>query len=140
MIRAHSKSPALHRSFHLFSRILHFASYLASNNYTFTFLVHTSAQLLAHWIGLSVHGVILKYGFEHDSYVQCGSIYMYAGLSGLVACYWMFSSIREPDLVFQTAMVSACANMGDLVFTRKLFDKTPYKDPIAWNVMISGYV
>ena len=88
---------------------------------------------------MSVHGVILKYGFEHDSYVQCGSIYMYAGLSGLVACYWMFSSICEPDLVCQTTMVSACANMGDLVFTRKLFDKTPYKDPIAWNVMISGY-
>ncbi|KAL6322612.1 hypothetical protein AAG906_014282 [Vitis piasezkii] len=100
------------------------------------FLVRTSAQLLAHRIGSSVHGAVLKYGFEHDSYVQCGSIYMYAGLSGLAACYWMFSSNCEPDLVCQTTMVSACAKMGDLAFARKLFDKTPYKDPIAWNISI----
>ncbi|RVW57753.1 ABC transporter C family member 3 [Vitis vinifera] len=114
-------------------RILHSAGYLASDNYTFTFLVRTSAQLLAHRTGSSVHGVVLKYGFEHDSHVQSGSIYMHAGLGGLAACYWMFSSIREPDLVCQTAMVSACVKMGDFTFARKLFDKMPYKDPIAWN-------
>ena len=102
-------------------------------------MVRTFAQLLAHGTGSFVHGVVLKYGFEHDSHVQSGSIYMYVGLGGLAACYWMFSSIREPDLVFQTAMVSACVKMGDFTFARKLFDKMPYKDPIAWNVMISGY-
>ena len=40
----------------------------------------------------------------------------------------------------QIAMVSACVKMGDFTFARKLFDKMPYKDPIAWNVMILGYV
>ena len=103
-------------------------------------MVRTSAQLLAHRTGSSIHGAVLKYGFEHDSHVQSGSIYMYVGLGGLAACYWMFSSIREPDLVCQTAMVSACVKMGDFTFARKLFDKMPYKDPIAWNVMILGYV
>ena len=82
----------------------------------------------------------MKYGFEHYSHVQSGSIYMYAGLGSLAACYWTFSSIREPDLVCQTAMVSACVKMGDFTFAQKLFDKMPYKDPIAWNIMISGYV
>ena len=47
--------------------------------------------------------------------------------------------IGEPDLVCQTAMVSACAKTGDFAFARKLFDKMPHKDPITWNVMILGY-
>ena len=65
---------------------------------------------------------------------------MYTGLGGLATCYWMFSSIREPNLVCQTAKVSACVKMGDFTFARKPFDKMPHKDPIAWNVMISEYV
>ena len=58
---------------------------------------------------------------------------------GLAACHLTFSSIGEPDLVCQTAMVSACAKTGDFAFARKLFNKMPHKDPITWNVMILGY-
>ena len=112
---------------------------MVSDNYTFTSLVRTSAQLLAHGTGSSVHGAAVKYGFEYDPHVQSGLIYMYAELGGLDACHRVFSSICEPDLVCQTAMVSACAKMGDVAFARKLFDKMSHKDPIAWNAMISGY-
>ena len=31
----------------------------------------------------SVHGAVLKYGFEHDPHGQSGLIYTYAGLGGL---------------------------------------------------------
>ena len=103
------------------------------------FLVHTSAQLLAHGTGLSIHGVVVKYGFEHNPHGQSGSIYTCTGLGGLAACHLTFSSIGEPDLVCQTAMVSACAKTGDFSFARKLFDKMPHKDPVVWNAMISRY-
>ena len=55
------------------------------------------------------------------------------------AHHWMFSSIGEPDSVYQTAMVSTCAKTGDFAFARKLFDKMPHKDPVVWNAMISRY-
>ena len=48
------------------------AGYLVSDNYTFTFWVRTSAQLLMHGINSSVQGAVLKSGFEYDSYVQSG--------------------------------------------------------------------
>ena len=82
----------------------------------------------------------MKYGFEHEPHVQSGLIYMYAGLSGLAACHWMSSLIREPDLVCQSAIVNARVKMGDFAFAWKLFDKMPHKDPIVWNAMISRYV
>ena len=117
------------RSSHIYSRILLSVGYLASDDYIFMFLVRTSAHLLAHGTGSSAHGAVVKYGLEHEPNVQSGLIYINAGLGGLVACHWMSSSICEPDLVCQTAMVSACAKVGDFSF--KLFDKMPYKDPIA---------
>ncbi|KAL6323494.1 hypothetical protein AAG906_039068 [Vitis piasezkii] len=84
---------------HIYSRILLSIGYLASDNYTFMFLVCTSAQLLVHGIGSSTHGAVAKYGFEHEPHVQSGLIYINTGLGGLVACYWVSSSICEPDLV-----------------------------------------
>ena len=50
-----------------------------------------------------------------------------------------FSSIRELGLMCQIEMVSVCVKMGYFTFAQKLFDKMPHKNPIAWNLMISGY-
>ena len=129
----------LDQSFHIYIEIRHSTGYLASDDHIFMFLVRTSAQLLVHGTVLSIHVVVVKYGFEHNPHGQSGSIYTYAGLGGLAACHQTFSSIGEPDLVCQTAMVNACVKTGDFAFAWNLFNKMPHKDLIAWNVMISGY-
>lgn len=139
MIRAYSKSSTPQKSFQFYDRILRSRSNLSPDNYTFNFLVRTCAQLVASETGLSVHGALLKYGFEHDPHIQSGLIFMYAELSCLSSCHRVFGEIPEPDLVSQTAMVSACAKCRDVRFARELFDIMPKRDPIAWNAMISGY-
>ncbi|XP_057950036.1 putative pentatricopeptide repeat-containing protein At5g40405 [Malania oleifera] len=139
MIRAHSKSANPQRSFYFYNRILHSTHNLYPDNYTFNFLVRTCAQLLARETGLSVHAALLKHGFEHDPHVHSGLINMYAELGRLDSSVRVFMEISEPDFVTQTATVSALAKSGDVDFARELFDKMPYKDPIAWNAMIAGY-
>ncbi|PKI41294.1 hypothetical protein CRG98_038315 [Punica granatum] len=64
---------------------------------------------------------------------------MYAEIGCLGSCHRLFSGIASPDVVCQTAMVSACTRCGDIDFAKKLFDEMPERDPIAWNAMISGY-
>lgn len=138
MIRAHSKSSTPQRSFHFYNRIQSIPN-LSPDNYTFNFLVRACAQLLARQTGPAVHAALIKHAFEYDPHVQSGLIYMYAEL-GCLDCYRrVFAEISEPDLVCQTAMVSACAKSGDVIFARKLFDVMPQKDHITWNAMISGY-
>lgn len=102
-------------------------------------MVRTCAQLLARETGPSVHAALTKRGFENDPHVQSGLIFMYAELGCLHSCHRAFGEIVEPDLVCQTAMVSACARCGDVGFARELFDEMPQRDPIAWNAMIAGY-
>ncbi|XP_061342471.1 putative pentatricopeptide repeat-containing protein At5g40405 isoform X2 [Gastrolobium bilobum] len=138
-IRAYSKSSTPNKSFHFYTKILHSSNNLSPDNYTFNFLVRTCAQLHVHETGFSVHGALIKYGFEHDPHVQTGLIFMYAELGCLSSCHVVFEGIDEPDLVCQTAMLHACAKCGDIDFARKMFDVMPQRDPIAWNAMISGY-
>ncbi|KAI5352574.1 hypothetical protein L3X38_005465 [Prunus dulcis] len=139
MIRAYSKSSTPSKSFHFYSRILQSRDNFLPDNYTFNFLVRTCAQLLARETGPSVHAALIKCGFENDPHVQSGLIFMYAELGCLHSCHRVFGEIVEPDLVCQTAMVSACARCGDVGFARELFDEMPQRDPIAWNAMIAGY-
>ncbi|XP_027348151.1 putative pentatricopeptide repeat-containing protein At5g40405 [Abrus precatorius] len=138
MIRAYSKSPSPHKSFYFYTKILH-SHCLHPDNYTFNFLVRTCAQLQVHVTGLSVHGALVKHGFEHDPHVQTGLIFMYAEMGCLNSCHGVFEGIAEPDLVSQTAMLHACAKCGDFELARKMFDEMPQRDPIAWNAMIAGY-
>ncbi|KAF4371037.1 putative pentatricopeptide repeat-containing protein At5g40405 [Cannabis sativa] len=139
MIRAYSKSSTPHKSFHFYNRILRSLNNLSPDNYTFNFLIRTCAQLLARETGPSVHGALVKYGFENDPHIQSGLIFMYAELGCLNSCHKVFGGISSPDVVCQTAMVSACAKCGDLGFARDLFDEMPGRDSIAWNAMIAGY-
>ncbi|XP_015892954.3 putative pentatricopeptide repeat-containing protein At5g40405 [Ziziphus jujuba] len=139
MIRAYSKSSTPHKSFHFYKRILRSDDNLSPDNYTFNFLVRTCAQLSARETGPSVHCAVVKHGFENDPHIQSGLIFMYAELGWLSSCHQVFGEIPEPDVVCQTAIVSACAKCGDVGFARELFDKMPQRDPIAWNAMIAGY-
>ncbi|XP_015575273.2 LOW QUALITY PROTEIN: putative pentatricopeptide repeat-containing protein At5g40405 [Ricinus communis] len=139
MIRAHSKGSKPQKSFHFFNRIIHSHNGISPDNYTFNFLIRACAQLLAKEIGLAVHGCVIKYGFGLDPHVQSGLIFMYAELGCLGFCRQVFDLIPQPDLVCQTAMVSACSKCGDVGFARELFDSMPHRDHIAWSAMIAGY-
>ncbi|XP_022944963.1 putative pentatricopeptide repeat-containing protein At5g40405 [Cucurbita moschata] len=139
MIRAYSKSPTPHKSFQFYNRILQSNDVMSPDNYTFNFLVRTSAQLSACEAGRTVHGALFKHGFEFDPHVQSGLIFMYAEMGCLNSCYRVFESVQNPDVVCQTAMVSACAKCGDTDYARQLFDEMPQRDSISWNAMIAGY-
>lgn len=90
-------------------------------------------------MGFSVHGAVIKYGFENDPHVQSGLIFMYAEFGCLSSCRGVFGEISEPDLVSKTSMVKACAQCGDVDFARQVFDEMLERDTVSWNAMISGY-
>ncbi|KAK4786437.1 hypothetical protein SAY86_003126 [Trapa natans] len=139
LIRVHSKGPSPHSGFHFYRRILSSSDNLRPDNYTFNFLVRTCAALPGGGLGSSVHCAVIRHGFEQDPHIQSGLIFMYAETGCLGSCHRLFSDISCPDVVCQTAMVSACARCGDIEFAKQVFDQMSERDPIAWNAMISGY-
>nr|XP_043613849.1 putative pentatricopeptide repeat-containing protein At5g40405 [Erigeron canadensis] len=139
LIRVYSKSSNPEKSLHFYKKILHFNK--SPDNYTFTFLIKSCVRLaFVKDLGLAVHGSVLKYGLDNDPHVQSGLVNLYAEMGLLRELKDFFEDINKADLITQTAMVVACARLGDTDFARQVFDEMPERDVVAWNAMIAGYV
>lgn len=132
------ESSTTEKSFDFYKRIV--KSNYKPDNYLFTFLINSAAQLVDKNFGLAVHGTALKYALDQDPHVQSGLINLYAEMGSLRDLKDLLFSINNPDLVTQTTMVVACAKLGDIKFTRQEFEITLDRDVIAWNAMKAGYV
>lgn len=140
LMRAHYKIAKPCKSFYFYSRIVKSSHNLKPDNYTFTFLIRTCAQLFVEETSMAVYGSVIKYGFDVDPHVRSSLISMFAELGLLGFSKKIFLEIFEPDSVTSTAMVSASAKSGDLVSARELFDRMPDRDLATWNAMMAGYV
>ncbi|CAH1450935.1 unnamed protein product [Lactuca virosa] len=117
LIRVYSKSSTPEKIFDFYKRIV--KSNHKPDNYTFTFLIKSAAQLVDKNLGFAVHGTALKYALDQDPHVQSGLINLYAEMGSLRDLKDLFFNINNPDLVTQTTMVVACARLGDIKFARR---------------------
>lgn len=79
------------------------------NKFTYPFVLKACAGLEVLNLGQSVHGSVVKFGFDRDIHVQNTMVHMY----------------------------SCCA--GGINFARKVFDEMPKSDSVTWSAMIGGY-
>ncbi|KAI4316314.1 hypothetical protein L6164_024305 [Bauhinia variegata] len=79
------------------------------NKFTYPFVLKACAGLADLNLGKSVHGSVVKFGFDDDSHVRNTMIHMYC-----------------------------CCNEG-VDSARKMFDDTPKSDSVTWSAMIGGY-
>lgn len=80
------------------------------NKFTFPFVLKACAGIGDLSLGKLVHGSVLKFGFDDDSYVQNTLVHMY------------------------------CSCSGGIGFARLVFDEMPKLDSIAWSALMGGYV
>lgn len=108
MIRAyahtsHSKDKALS----LYNDMLRFG--VSPNKFTYPFVLKACAGVGDLNLGTSVHGSVVKYGFDDDVHVLNTMVHMY------------------------------CCCGGGLECGRKVFDEMPKLDSVSWSAMIGGY-
>ncbi|XP_020247169.1 pentatricopeptide repeat-containing protein At5g66520-like [Asparagus officinalis] len=83
---------------------------VSPNNYTYPFALKASASLPDPCVGLSLHGSLIRRGFEDfDEYIQ-------------------------------TSLINFYASCGSVDVACKLFDKCPVRDVTTWNALIKGYI
>ncbi|CAL0333053.1 unnamed protein product [Lupinus luteus] len=79
------------------------------NKFTYPFVLKACAGIGGLNLGKSVHGFVVKLGFEDDLHVQNTMIHMY------------------------------CCCEGEVEFARKVFEGSPKSDSVTWSAMIGGY-
>lgn len=82
------------------------------NNFTFPFVLKACARLNDYKVGLEVHSVVVKCGFDCDVFVKTGMVCLYARCGHLGDAHKVFEDIVEKNVVSWTAIISGYMGIG----------------------------
>ncbi|XP_049351301.1 pentatricopeptide repeat-containing protein At3g62890-like [Solanum verrucosum] len=97
------------------------------------------AHLLVVQTGESVHGLVIRVGFESYVNLQNALIHMYSTCGDVMAAQRLFDTSSHLDQISWNSMISGYLKCGSLEQARELFDSMAEKDVVSWTTMISGY-
>ncbi|KAI5652827.1 hypothetical protein M9H77_30014 [Catharanthus roseus] len=113
---------------------------MAPDSYTFQFVLKACTRLSFVNTGRTIHGKIVKHGFEWNKFARNTLIYFHSNCGDITVARSLFDDMAKKDVVAWSAMTAGYARRGQLAVARKLFHEMPVKDLVSWNVMITGYV
>jgi pentatricopeptide repeat protein len=137
VIRGYSKSKNPNKSISVFVKMLQVGIY--PDHLTYPFLAKATSRLLRKELGVSIHGHVIKSGFEIDRFVANSLIHMYGSCGDIVYARKVFDGTPVKNLVSWNSMVDGYAKCGYLDLARGLFDLMPERDVRSWSCLIDGY-
>ncbi|XP_006359300.1 pentatricopeptide repeat-containing protein At5g08305 [Solanum tuberosum] len=138
LIRGYSNSKNPCKSLSLFVEMLQ--NEVFPNYFTYPFVVKCLAKLCEVRIGRSVHGGVLKNGFDVDLYVSNSLIHMYGSCGDVLCARKVFDEMPVKNLVSWNSMLDGYGKCGDVVLMREVFDSMIERDVVSWSSLIDGYV
>ncbi|KAL8234161.1 hypothetical protein R6Q59_020261 [Mikania micrantha] len=115
---------------------------LVANDFTFPPLIKAcicTVILNTKLIGCSVHGHVLKLGFDNNLFVGSALIEFYSANFEIQIARKVFDEIPVKDIVLWTALLHGYCKVEDIDNARVLFDEMPQRNVISWSVIMAGY-
>ncbi|KAA8517487.1 hypothetical protein F0562_017780 [Nyssa sinensis] len=85
---------------------------LLPNNFTFPFLLKACARLSDFQLGLKLHTLVVKAGFDCDVFVKTPLVCLYAKCGYLENAHKVFDDIPDKNVVSWTAIISGYIDAG----------------------------
>lgn len=82
------------------------------NSFTFPFVLKACARLLDFQLGIKIHTLVVKAGFDCDVYVKTSLVCLYASCGYLGHAHKAFDDIPEKNVVSWTAIISGYIGVG----------------------------
>lgn len=82
------------------------------NNFTFPFVLKACARLLDLQLGVKIHTLVVKAGFDCDVFVKTSLVCLYAKCGYLEDAHKVFDDIRDKNVVSWTAIISGYIGVG----------------------------
>ncbi|XP_031262535.1 pentatricopeptide repeat-containing protein At1g09220, mitochondrial-like [Pistacia vera] len=145
LLRCYSLSDSPQQDFLLYKQLQQI--YIHSNHscpplfdsFTYFSLIKTCLILSFPNMGMQLHAVIIKVGFESHVYVNTALVNMYVSLGFLVAGTKLFDEMPERNIVTWNVMITGLIKWGELEFARSLFEEMPSRSVVSWTGIIDGY-
>ncbi|XP_060186051.1 pentatricopeptide repeat-containing protein At5g08305 [Lycium barbarum] len=138
LIRGYSNSKNPCKSLSLFVKMLQ--NEFVPDHFTYPFVVKCLAKLCEVRIGKSLHGLVLKNGYDVDLYVMNSLIHMYGSCGDVLCARKVFDEMPVRNLVSWNSMLDGYGKCGDVVSMREVFDSMKERDVVSWSSLIDGYV
>ncbi|XP_058215117.1 pentatricopeptide repeat-containing protein At5g08305 [Rhododendron vialii] len=138
LIRGYSKSKNPSKSIAIFVDMMLVG--VTPDHLTYPFLAKASARMGDPQLAGSVHGIVLKAGFQSDRFVANSLIHMYSSCGNVVRARKLFDEMPEKNSVSWNAMLDGYAKCGNLGLAREVFELMPERDVVSWSSLIDGYV
>ncbi|KAG2256662.1 hypothetical protein Bca52824_075956 [Brassica carinata] len=143
LLRCYSLGETPLRAYFLYDQLqqLHFLSdhdkrLPPFDSYTYLFLIKATSNPL---VGIGLHGLTLKLGFEFHVYVQTALVGMYFAAGNRVSAYKVFDEMPERSLVTWNVMITGLTNSGEFEKALCLLEKMPNRNVVSWTTLIDGY-
>ncbi|CAL5330370.1 unnamed protein product [Camellia sinensis] len=82
------------------------------NNFTFPFVLKACTRLSDFQLGLKMHTLVVKAGFDYDVFVKTGLVCLYAKCGYLGDAHQVFDDIPDKNVVSWTAIISGYIGFG----------------------------
>lgn len=117
---------------------------ISPDRLTFPFVLKSAAALSSGGVGRALHGGILKFGLEFDSFVRVSLVDMYVKVEDLSSALKVFDEspdrIKNGSVLIWNVLIHGYCRVGDLVKATELFETMPKKDTGSWNSLINGFM
>ena len=93
------------------------------DNHTYPCLLKACSGLNSLWVGLQIHGAVVKVGLDSNLFIGNGLVSMYGKCGCLVKARQVLDEIPSRDVVSWNSMVSGYAQSGKLMMRWRFVEK-----------------
>ncbi|KAK6128159.1 hypothetical protein DH2020_038099 [Rehmannia glutinosa] len=94
---------------------------MSFSNYTLSIVLKGFASSGAFRAGQAVHSIVIKVGGEHDDFVRCSLVNMYSKCGVAYDALKVFKTMKNPDIVAWSSVISVLDQQGLTEEAAKLF-------------------
>ncbi|XP_023736548.1 pentatricopeptide repeat-containing protein At5g08305 [Lactuca sativa] len=138
IIRGYSKSKNPNKSISVFVDMLRMG--ITPDHLTYPFLAKAASHLQEVRLGLSVHGRVIRDGFDADRFVKNSLIHLSSSFKDPGYARKLFDEMPNKNLVSWNSMLDCYVKCKKVSMAREVFDSMPERDVVSWSSMIDGYV
>ncbi|XP_010458203.1 PREDICTED: pentatricopeptide repeat-containing protein At1g09220, mitochondrial [Camelina sativa] len=149
LLRCYSLGETPLRAYFLYDQLqrLHFLSDRNKNtlppfdSFTYLFLLKASSnpRFPSSLLGIGLHGLTLKLGFEFHVYVQTALVGMYLAAGNRIDAYKVFDEMPERNPVTWNVMITGLTNLKEFEKALCFLEKMPNRTVVSWTTIIDGF-
>ncbi|XVE89574.1 hypothetical protein DITRI_Ditri20bG0006900 [Diplodiscus trichospermus] len=135
MVKGYSLNGPFEEAITLFSLMK--SNGIRADEYMFSPLLKACSCLDDVRIGQSIHGEVIKSGFEHFGLVHIGVVELYSSSGRMEEAKKLFDGMSQRDVIVWNLMIRGFCKRGDVDMGLSLFRQMSERTVVSWNSMIS---